>query len=323
MLHVHARYLRKLERDRRIRRRMDSLPGDKEIAERRSAGLGLTVPEFAVLLAQAKISAVQDVLESGLPDDQFLRSVLTAYFPAPLRATYASQMERHPLRREIITTVVVNDMVNRVGDHVPVPHERGDRGFGPDISRAWLVAREVFDMAGFWAQVEALTASVDVRHPDLAAAGGPQARPSGRPAGCCTAGGSRSTSRPRSDFFADGVRAVGAGPAEAADRPGPGHLTERPGACVARGRARQSWPSRSAAMVPAYSAFDIVEIAASTGRDVTETAEVYFDLADRLQIDRLRDQIVALPRDDRWNTMARGALRDDLYAAHAALAATC
>ena len=77
---------------------------------------------------------------------------------------------------------------------------------------------------------------------------------------------------------------------------------------------------RVAAMVPAYSAFDVVEIAAAAGREIEETAEVYFDLADRLQIARLRDQIVALPRDDRWNTMARGALRDDLYAAHAALA---
>ena len=77
---------------------------------------------------------------------------------------------------------------------------------------------------------------------------------------------------------------------------------------------------RIAAMVPAYSAFDIVDIARGTGRSVEETAEVYFDLADRLQIARLRDMITALPRDDRWNTMARGAIRDDLYTAHAALA---
>ena len=74
-----------------------------------------------------------------------------------------------------------------------------------------------------------------------------------------------------------------------------------------------------AAMVPAYSAFDIVNAAADTGSDVTETAAVYFNLGGRLQITRLRDQIVALPRDDRWNTMARGTLRDDLYAVHAAL----
>jgi glutamate dehydrogenase len=52
---------------------------------------------------------------------------------------------------------------------------------------------------------------------------------------------------------------------------------------------------------------------------VEETAAVYFLLAERLQLGRLRDLIVALPRDDRWSSAARSALRDDLYAAHAAL----
>ena len=46
---------------------------------------------------------------------------------------------------------------------------------------------------------------------------------------------------------------------------------------------------------------------------------MYFLLADRLQLGRLRDLIVALPRDDRWSSASRSALRDDLYAAHAAL----
>ena len=96
-------------------------------------------------------------------------------------------------------------------------------------------------------------------------------------------------------------------------------FTERQDAFAARG-VPSALAERVAAMVPAYSAFDVVEVAATTGRDTGQTAEVYFDLADRLQIARLRDQIVLLPRDDRWNTMARGALRDDLYAAHAALA---
>ena len=74
-----------------------------------------------------------------------------------------------------------------------------------------------------------------------------------------------------------------------------------------------------AAMVPSYSAFDIVTSAAATEHGVEETAAVYFLLADRLQLCRLRDLIVALPRDDRWATVGRSALRDDLYAAHAAL----
>src|SRR5260370_18807526 len=92
MLHVHARYIRKLERDGKIRRRLDVLPNDREIAERRSSGTGLVTPEFCVLLAQTKISAAQEVLASGLPDDAYLRQVLTAYFPSPLRRKYAPRM---------------------------------------------------------------------------------------------------------------------------------------------------------------------------------------------------------------------------------------
>ena len=66
------------------------LPGEKEIAERRSAGGGLTAPELAVLLAHTKIAATQDVLGSNLPDDPYLRRVLDAYFPAPLRERFAT-----------------------------------------------------------------------------------------------------------------------------------------------------------------------------------------------------------------------------------------
>jgi glutamate dehydrogenase len=62
-----------------------------------------------------------------------------------------------------------------------------------------------------------------------------------------------------------------------------------------------------------------VQVASVAGRPVEETADVYFDLADRLQITRLRDRITALSREDRWSTMARAVLRSDLYAAHASL----
>jgi glutamate dehydrogenase len=317
MLHVHSRYLRKLEREHRIGRRLDSLPGDKEIAERRSAGLGLTVPEFAVLLAQAKISAVQQVLDSAVPDDPFLRSVLTSYFPEPLQAAYASEMELHPLHREIVTTMVVNDMVNTGGTTFLFRMNEETGASVPDITRAWLVAREVYGMRGFWAQVERLDGQVSV------------ATQIG-----LLLEGRKLTERavrwllqnrwPPFDiqatigFFADGVRAVGASLPRLLTGRDLATFTERQEAAVAR-EVPAELADRVAAMVPAYSAFDIVSVAADAGSDVTQTAETYFNLGGRLQITRLRDQIVALPRDDRWNTMARGALRDDLYAAHAAL----
>jgi glutamate dehydrogenase len=317
MLHVHTRYLRRLEREHRILRRLDSLPGDREIAERRSAGLGLTVPEFAVLLAQAKITAVAQVLDSPVPDDGYLRSVLTAYFPVPLREAYAGEMLTHRLRREIITTEIVNDMVNRSGTTFLFRMNEETGASVPDITRAWLVAREVFDLPGFWAQVEELDGRVDaatqigllLESRKLAERAARWLVHNRRPP---------FEIRAAIDFFADGVLTVAAGlPKLLAGRDLAG-FTERQEDFAARG-VPASMAERVAAMVPAYSAFDIVEIAATSGRDVTQAAEVYFDLADRLQIARLRDQITALPRDDRWNTMARNAIRDDLYGAHAAL----
>jgi glutamate dehydrogenase len=319
MLHVHARYIRKLERDGRIQRRLDVLPGDKEIAERRSAGTGLTSPEFSVLLAQTKIAAAQEVLASGLPDDAYLRRALTGYFPKPLRERYADRMRSHRLHREIITTVVVNDMVDRSGITFAFRLNEETGASVPDIAAAWLVARDVFDMAGFWAQVEALDAKVDT-------AVQVQLSLEGRKLTERAARWLLYNRRPpfdvqaTIDFLAGGVLAVGSSLPKLLTGSDLTGFEERRDSFTSRG-VPVALAERVAAMVPAYAAFDIVDVAASTGRPVEETAEVYFDLADRLQITRLRDRITALPREDRWNTMARAALRDDLYSAHAALAA--
>jgi len=319
MLHVHARYIRKLERDGRFDRRLEVLPGDKEIAERRSAGTGLTSPEFSVLLAQTKIALTQEVLASGLPDDPYLRAALTHYFPRPLRERYSSRMAGHRLHREIITTAVVNDMVDRSGITFAFRLNEETGASVPDIGAAWLVARNVFDMAGFWAQVEALDGVVDTSVQILLVLEGRKLTERAvrwllhhrRPP---------FDIRATIDYLAAGVLTVASGLPKLLTGSDLTGFEERRDSFTSRG-VPLDLAERVAAMVPAYSAFDIVDIASRAGRAVEETAEVYFDLADRLQITRLRDRITALPRDDRWNTMARAALRDDLYSAHAALAA--
>jgi glutamate dehydrogenase len=317
MLHVHARYLRKLERDRRLRRRLEVLPGDKVIAERRSAGMGFTGPEFAVLLAQAKIAAAQEMLASALPDDPYLRAELSGYFPAPLRKRFADQMDSHPLRREIITTTVANDMVDRSGITFLFRLNEETGASVPDISRAWLVAREVFDLPSFWARVDGLDGQVEVA---VQTALMLEARKLTERATRWLLDNRRPPFDIQAtiDFFAGGVNTVTSGVPKLLTGRDATVFAERLESFTARG-VPPDLAEQVAAMVPAYSAFDLVEVAAATRRSVEETAEVYFSLADRLQIARLRDRITALPREDRWNTMARAALREDVYAAHAAI----
>jgi glutamate dehydrogenase len=320
LLHVHARYLRKLIRDKRLNPEQDGVPGEREIAERRSSGGGLTNPELALLLAHTKIAAAEDVLASSLPDDPYLRRVLDAYFPEPLQARFADRMMTHRLRREIITTSVVNEMIDTSGTTFLFRLIEETGASVPDLTRAWLVAREVFDMPAFWYQVEALEASQV-----------------GLPAQITLLLEGRKLTeravrwllhnrRPPFDlqatvgFFADGVRTVRSGIPKLLTGRDLAGFEERRDSYLDLGVPLEA-AERVAAMVSAYSAFDIVQVASSAGRGIQETAEVYFDLADRLQITRLRDRITALPREDRWSTMARAALRDDLYAAHASLAA--
>ncbi|MGH3266786.1 MAG: NAD-glutamate dehydrogenase domain-containing protein, partial [Trebonia sp.] len=317
LLHVHARYLRQLLRENRVSLATDGLPDEKEIAARRSAGTGLTTPELAVLLAHTKIAAGQEVLASDLPDDPSLRSTLARYFPAPLRDRFADQLGGHRLRREIITTSVINEMVDtggstflfRLGEETGLPV--------PDIARAWLVAREVFGMRAFWQQVGDLAGSVDV---DARIAIVLEARKLVERA-------TRWLLMNRRPPFGieETVNFLGAGVATVRSAI-PKLLSGRDMASFEERRASftgQGVPAgladEVAAMVPSYSAFDIVTSAVATNHSVEETAAVYFLLADRLQLGRLRDLIVALPRDDRWSSVARSALRDDLYAAHAAL----
>ncbi|MCW2793799.1 MAG: glutamate dehydrogenase, partial [Nocardioides sp.] len=77
--------------------------------------------------------------------------------------------------------------------------------------------------------------------------------------------------------------------------------------------------SRVAVLPPAYMLLGIIEVATSEGLDAAEVARLHFALGERLGLPALVGRILALPRQDRWQTMARAALRDDLHAVHAQL----
>jgi glutamate dehydrogenase len=243
--------------------------------------------------------------------------MLTSYFPAPLRERFAERMSAHRLRREIITTSLVNEMVDTGGSTFLFRLEEETGLPVPDITRAWLVAREVFDMPAFWRRLGQLAGQVDVEARILLVL---EARKlveratrwlllNRRP----PFGIAETVS-----FLNEGVATVRSAIPKLLAGRDLADYEKRRASFVGRG-VPAPLAEEVAAMVPSYSAFDIVHSAAMTGRGVEETAAIYFAVADRLQIGRLRDLIVALPREDRWASMARSALRDDLYGAHAAL----
>ncbi|WP_433700001.1 NAD-glutamate dehydrogenase [Nocardiopsis sp. CA-288880] len=318
MLHVHGRYMRHLERTKVLKRKQEDLPSDKTIAERRAAGKGLTGPEFATLLSYTKISLKDQIAASDLAEDPYLADTLTGYFPTPLRSErFAEGVASHPLRREIIVNQVVNQLVNRSGVTFAFRLNEELGSGAADIARAFLVVQEVLQLRRFWDAVEELDHEISVDSQlSLLLETRKLAERSARWL-------LRNRTFPfdiRSEigFFADGVGEVLPRLVEMLRGRDREAFTERRDRYVSMG-VSSGLAERVAAMVPAYSTLDLVEIARRTGRPVAKVAELYFALADRLNISWWRERIIDLPRDDRWATMARSALRDDLYAAHADL----
>ena len=107
--------MKKLERQGVLNRELEALPTSRQVRRRLDRGGALTVPELSVLMSWTKIVLADELLASDLPDDPYLDFDLAAYFPQPMQEGFAEQIREHPLRREIIVTQVVNDLVNGAG----------------------------------------------------------------------------------------------------------------------------------------------------------------------------------------------------------------
>jgi glutamate dehydrogenase len=242
-----------------------------------------------------------------------------AYFPTALHERCGPILPHHPLRREIVATVVVNDLVNDAG--ISFVHRLREETAAPcvDIVRAYLVARGAFDLEVYREQVAALDNLV-------AADVGTGMRLSARRLA------ERATrwllAKRRSpldigaelELFSDAVTEVLELLPDTVRGPDAEAFRSSRDLLLAAGVGKEL-AERAAALELAFTALDIVEVARSSGRELAEVAAVYFLLADELDISVLRAMVTALPRDDRWKAMARASLREDLSAAHAALTA--
>jgi glutamate dehydrogenase len=323
LMPVHRRMLFELEHSGALNRSLVALPSDTELAERAAAGKGgLTTPEFAVLLAYVKNVLKEEIAGSDLPDDGWTDELLVGYFPTPLAQRYADQMATHRLRREIVSLVLVNEVVNRGGTSFVFRAVEETGASAADVLRAYLVVRDVFGLSELWTAVEELDHRVPIAAQTAVYL----------------------TTRRLLDravrWLLQNRRSPLDVPGEiAALRPGVSRLLPRLGSLICgveRDALRVHVEALLAQQVPpevahwtarvsySFGLLDVVEVATAAGLDaagdgVDQAAGVYFALSERFRVDAVLSNISALPREDRWQTLARMALRYDLYAALAAL----
>ena len=154
-LDAHAVFMAELVAAGRLDRRVETLPGPVAIVELKAQGKGLTRPELAVLLAYGKLELSHEIVQSEAPDDPYLFATLKAYFPEPL-AGFEAQMKRHRLRREIIATVLANDIVDSTGPTFPSRLIKATACTTADLIRFFEAARRIMRLDEAWAATSAL-----------------------------------------------------------------------------------------------------------------------------------------------------------------------
>lgn len=317
LLHVQETWMKKLESEGVLNRELEGLPTSREVRRRIDRNEALTQPEMAVLMSYTKIVLAEELLASDLPDDPYLDLDLKAYFPTKIQERFARQVTQHPLRREIIVTQVVNDLVNGAG-MTYWPRLGAETGASAaELTRANFVAREIFgslplrtELASYDNRLNALTQTrMRVEMRTLVERASRWLVTNRRPP---------LDSQGTVEFFAGPVQAAMARLPELMSGRELAAYEARKSALTADD-VPEDLASRVAVLPPAYMLLNVIEIAQRESLDPDDVARVHFALGERLGLPFLVQRILALPRDDQWQTMARAALRDDLHAVHAQL----
>jgi glutamate dehydrogenase len=316
---LYKGFIRDLEREEGLDRKVESLPSEKEITGRIQEGKGFTRPELALLMSYAKITFTKDLLACDIPDNPDMGVWLLNYFPEILRHKYGEEIRSHRLRREIIATSMANALVNRMGPVFVKSLMIRTGASCADVAKAYFIVLEAFGFQEIWDSIEALDDEVETivqteilhsvsllaqnainwvlsqpgRSPDIT---------SDIPA------------------FRKGIKSL----VHNIDNIVSEDLQKE----MDRSRKRvlkQGLPeilAQKISLIPALrSACDIVRIADENSFDVTVTAKLYFTIGNHFRLEWLRCEAGKLRHDSRWTSDAVNGLINSLYRCQAKMTA--
>lgn len=317
---LYKRLMHDLEEHAGLNRAVEFLPTDEELDERlETTGDRLTRPELAVLAAYVKIYLTHALEQTDFADDPYLEGVLRTYFPAALVERFGQHLDSHPLRKEIICTRVANELVN-IGGITFAYRIMEEFNVGIDsVARAFIVARELFELgtaAKLHSELSPKT-PLDAWFTVLR-------------------DNQRVLDRAVRWFITERGVVAGATISELLENFGsvvemrrnlPEYLSDTSRARVrAKRDAGEAWGLPEELIViwirgfEGYALLDVIRSAADHDFEATSLAPVYFATYDRFKVDELLGLITELPRSDRWEILARQAMRGSLYETAASLA---
>ncbi len=307
---LNSRYLNMLEQEGKLDRALEFIPTEKVLSERKLLGKGLSSPELSILICYSKIDLKTSILASDIPEDPYLLPYLIGAFPKPLQLRFKVGITSHPLRREMIATTLSNIIVNEMGFNFIYRLQDETGAPVAAIARAYMIARDVFNMGSIWEKLEALDASIKATHQtEIMVSCVRLLRRTARWFLRCK--------RMHLDMtdtinrYAEGVSVL--------KKALPGLLSEAQQKTYMSQAAHYralGLPNAMANELTAnrtlFFAMDIIEISEEQNIPVASVGQLYFDVGEYLDLTWVRVHLIEHPTETHWEALTREALRDDL-----------
>ncbi len=297
-------------------RDIEVLPSTEIMSERMRSGRGMARPELAVLLAYAKGHLTDELVDSDLPESAFFESLLTSYFPVEIVDRFEVLILAHPLRRQLVSTIVANEMLNSQGITF-VSRIEAETGAGAaEIVRAYRTARGVVGASTRWREVENLAGSVDAEVLRQLLAGVD---------GLVETTTRWFIGRSGTEPIVERIEAYRTGFVEIANEirsMGPKQWQNRLGRRMKR-FVDLGVPEEIAIahvfQVELVHAPDIIDVAADTGLPLRDVGRAFYRVGHAFHIDWLEREIESLPASTRWQRWATLSLEQELMSLRRAI----
>lgn len=316
-LQIQEEFIQDMEREQGLRRDIEGLPDQETIELRMRTGKGLTRPELCVLLAYAKIGLTQELLESDIPDNKEMQYWLIEYFPDILGEKYEKEIKRHRLSREIIATMMSNSLINRMGPTFLKSRMNKTGESINDITQAYLIVRDAFDLRDFWDKIEALDGKV-VAGVQLKAMHEIALLSEHAITWFLTRLGREMDLKKDVQEFGTGIEALSKDLDKLVTPDVRASIEQRTELGIRDGLPREI--AHNLALMPILSsACDIIRVSNEQKTDLKSAARTYFELGERLHFDWLRQQARFLPHEGHWQAEAVSGLIDQFFSCQAGL----
>ncbi len=306
----NIRFIDTMERWGRLDRALEFLPNAEQLAQRKANGIGLTRPEISILVAYAKMYLKEQLLNSVVPEDDYLTEKLHAEFLGNLGVKYAKYLDKHKLKRELISTHLANAICNEVGPTFITRLYDETGASAPEIARGFVVSREVFSLREIFDLIEAL---------DYKVASNVQKQMMTDIIRLVRRGTRWFVRNRRLDLDIAALVAALKPQMVSLEKAIPKlvtgldktHLKRNLEHYMAAG-VPEATALRVASANPMISALDIMEAADIGKLPLLQVAEAYFSIGERLKLDWFREELDKHLVANTWDALARAACKDDL-----------